>query len=116
MIRTALVFAIGVLAACEGGKGGRFPDGGGGGPLPDGREKGITPAPIGGGFCCPIEEVTCDCFRNGGWIQRETDMCPAICDLAPINTSISVDEHGCQQLFGPDSCLGPPPPIVDAAL
>lgn len=101
MIRVALftLFAIGTLAACEGGKGGQFPAD---------AEEGITPAPIGGGFCCPIDPETCNCFRNGGWIENRDDMCPSICDLAPVNTRITTDEHGCESLSGPESCLQPP--------
>jgi hypothetical protein len=102
-VRSALVvlFAIGTLGACEGGKG-------------DGDiEQGITPAPRGGGFCCPIDPGTCNCFRNGGWISNEADTCPAICDLAPVNTRITSDEHGCESLSGPESCLQPP---LDASL
>lgn len=107
-----LVFAVSTLAACdEHGKGGVFPDA---------KEEGLVPAPRGGGFCCPIASPTCDCFRTGGWILRETDMCPTTCDLAPVNTRITTDEHGCQSLDGPESCLTPPPdvdrPLALAAL
>lgn len=109
----ALLFGIGTLAACEGGKGGRFPDADVGAIDGSIIEEGITPAPRGGGFCCPIDPQTCNCFRNGGWIEQETDLCPAICDLAPVNTSITIEEHGCEVLSGPESCLAPPP---DAAV
>lgn len=99
------LFALSTLAACtEHGEGGQFPD-------PDADiEEGITPAPRGGGFCCPIiDEFTCNCYRNGGWIQRATDMCPQICDQAPEDLSIITDDHGCQSQVGPHSCLAPPP-------
>jgi hypothetical protein len=86
-----------LLAACDGSGQG----------LPDGAESGITPAPHGGGYCCPIDESTCNCFRNGGWIADATDMCPSICDLAPVDTYVTTDDHGCQQLQGPTSCLDP---------
>jgi hypothetical protein len=101
MIRFAMLFAVSALVACEGGKGGRFPDAGE-------KEDGITRAPDGIGFCCPIDGITCNCFRNGGWIARDTDLCPSVCDLAPVDTRISIDEHGCQLLSGPESCLAPP--------
>lgn len=94
-----LALALGTFAACDS-------DGGSGidsGPI----EEGITPAPRNGGYCCPIDLGTCNCFRNGGWIAKPTDMCPTICDLAPTNTSVTTDEHGCEQLRGPDSCLPP---------
>lgn len=108
MTRFVVLFAISTLGACEHGKGG--------GPTtqPDSAvEQGITPAPRGGGFCCPIDPETCNCFHNGGWIQKATDMCRAICDMAPVNTRITVDEHGCESLNGPESCLHPP---LDASL
>ncbi|MGE3761954.1 MAG: hypothetical protein AB7L94_06870 [Kofleriaceae bacterium] len=104
MIRFALLLCLLVgsstLVACEGGKSG------------DGLEEGVTPAP-GGGFCCPIDPGSCDCFRNGGWIADRADTCPAICDLAPTNTSIRIDEHGCEVLTGPESCLTP---LFDASV
>jgi hypothetical protein len=92
-----------VLAAC-GKEQGEPADGGEG--LPDGAETGITPAPHGGGYCCPIDSGTCNCFRYGGWIEKATDLCPKICDLAPEETSISMDQHGCAVLGGPRSCIG----------
>ncbi len=104
------LFAISTLAACEGGKGGFPPDG----DVDAEIEEGITPAPFGGGFCCPIDPQTCDCFRNGGWIANRTDMCPGICDQAPVNTRLVTDQHGCQTLEGPESCLQPP--ILDAGV
>jgi hypothetical protein len=62
----------------------------------------------GGGFCCPIDEPTCNCFRNGGWVPVD-DLyeCPRICDMAPPAT-ITLDEHGCEVFWGPNSCLAPP--------
>ena len=97
-----VLFAISALAACEHGEGG-FPI-----PPDTHAEQGITPAPHGGGFCCPIDLESCNCFRNGGWIGKATDMCPTLCDLAPVNTRITSDEHGCESLSGPESCLQPP--------
>jgi hypothetical protein len=109
LVRLALctMFAISTLVACnERGMGGWPPDGD--------VEEGLTPAPRGGGFCCPIDPATCNCFRNGGWIANETDMCPGICDLAPTRTRIVTDDHGCQMLEGPESCLSPPDAGLDA--
>lgn len=102
-----LVLLVCSTFACdEHGRGGRLPDGN--------MEEGLTPAPRGGGFCCPIDFQTCDCFRNGGWVAHSTDMCPSVCDLAPSRTRIEEDDHGCDTLTGPDSCLDPGP--IDAGL
>lgn len=61
-----------------------------------------------GGYCCPIMDTqTCNCFPNGGWTaSSDPTTCPSICDLAPVNTRIEIDAHGCEVLVGPQSCLG----------
>ncbi|MBI4509062.1 MAG: hypothetical protein HY698_05475 [Deltaproteobacteria bacterium] len=69
-----------------------------------GTDSGLTPA-AGGGFCCPIETPTCNCFRNGGWVASDNPaQCPGICDLAPP-AEVVIDEHGCKKLWGQHSCL-----------
>lgn len=92
----AALIALAALAACEAS-----------GPPPvDAAGTGLARAPIGGGYCCPIDPVTCNCFRNGGWTDLDDlESCPQICDLAPVETRITPDEHGCDRLTGPRSCL-----------
>lgn len=68
--------------------------------------SGLSPAPSGGGFCCPIDPITCNCFRHGGWVEADDlASCPQICDLAPPGTHMVADSHGCLHLEGPTSCL-----------
>jgi hypothetical protein len=72
------------------------------------RGSGLVPAPSGEGFCCPVEAPTCNCFGNGGWAPRDDrSACKHLCDLAPPAQS-SIDEHGCEVLHGPNSCLDEP--------
>jgi hypothetical protein len=77
------------------------------------RDAGSTlqPAPIGGGFCCPRNETpSCGCFKNGGWVEvDDPSRCSGICDLAPPYET-KVDEHGCEFVASPNSCLTPRPP------
>ncbi len=89
----ALVLALGVgAAACAADS------------APGG--SGLQPAPTGGGYCCPVESITCDCFRNGGWVAvDDLEQCPRLCDLAPPGSRLTPDEHGCPELTGPTSCL-----------
>ena len=75
-------------------------------PSPDAATSALMPAPTGGGFCCPIAMPSCDCFGNGGWVATdELDACPRICDLGPQGAYYETDEHGCQSLQSPSSCL-----------
>lgn len=91
----AVIVAALLLAACDGDA----PGVDAAGTLP--------PAPIGGGFCCPIEGQTCDCHRNGGWTDvNDVATCPGICDQAP-DTTTAPDLHGCDQQTSPHSCLDP---------
>ncbi len=62
----------------------------------------------GGGFCCPIETPTCNCFGYGGWIATDSSNCPKICDLGPQGAKELVDGHGCKYLTSPSSCLALP--------
>lgn len=58
-----------------------------------------------GGFCCPIEPATCNCFANGGWVSKDDPKsCPNICDMAPPG-HVETDPHGCSILVSPNSCL-----------
>ncbi|MBI5536721.1 MAG: hypothetical protein HY898_28635 [Deltaproteobacteria bacterium] len=67
-------------------------------------DSGLTPAPD-GGFCCPIEPPSCDCFGNGGWVaNNDLKSCPHICDMAPP-AETKTDSHGCSYLFSLNSCL-----------
>jgi hypothetical protein len=108
MTRLVLAFvACLTITACD--------EHGSGGPPPDGgHETGLTAAP-GGGFCCPIDQPTCNCFRNGGWIAHQTDTCGSVCDLAPTNATREPDDHGCEVLTGPNSCLDFDAGVPDAA-
>jgi hypothetical protein len=92
---TTLATLATLAAACAGDDG-------------SGPAESILPrAPIGDGFCCPIDQIECDCFRNGGWVAvDDLEQCRRICDLAPPETRIAPDEHGCPVLTGPISCLG----------
>ena len=66
---------------------------------------GLAVAPQGGGFCCPIENPTCECFKNGGWVARnDPALCLALCDLAPP-LETTTEQHGCKYVGGPNSCL-----------
>jgi hypothetical protein len=69
-----------------------------------GPGSGLRPAPMGGGFCCPIETPSCNCFRNGGWApEDDLNRCGGTCDLAPP-MEIILESHGCEVLTGPNAC------------
>ncbi|WP_257456172.1 hypothetical protein [Archangium lipolyticum] len=88
-------------------------DGGirGDGGMGDGGST-LQAAPMGGGFCCPIETPSCSCFRTGGWVATDDiSKCDGICDGAPPYTR-TVDSHGCEvvAIGGTNSCNPTPPP------
>ena len=73
---------------------------------PTGDAALLTPAPIGGGYCCPIETIMCNCFHHGGWVpERDLEACPRICDMGAGGAYREPDAHGCQVQKIPTSCL-----------
>src|SRR5687767_11647295 len=85
----------------------------------------LGPAPIGFGFCCPVDQQpSCACFRNGGWLPTDSpELCrPAVCDLGPPYES-HADDHGCTSWSAidnfcndqPDAGLADADAAVDAA-
>lgn len=97
-VRLAVLWLATVATSC----------GGADDPPPSG--SGLPPAPSGAGYCCPIDPITCNCFRHGGWVAvDDVEQCPLLCDLAPPGSEIAADENGCPELNGPTSCLPLPP-------
>jgi hypothetical protein len=83
----------------------------------DAREAGLEAAPD-GGFCCPIDPPTCECFRPGGWTATDDPLrCPCVWDMAPP-AEYGFDNHGCPVISSSHSCLerdtGVPPQPPDA--
>jgi hypothetical protein len=118
-LRALVLISLGGLApACSDGGGATSPDDAS--AHVDGADagaSGLSAAPDGGGFCCPIEQPTCNCFRAGGWTASD-DLrgCRSVCDMAPP-AQYRIDDHGCQQMWSSHSCLerdtGVPPQPPD---
>ena len=65
----------------------------------------LPPAPTGGGFCCPVESPSCNAFKTGGWVAvDDPSRCLGVVDMAPPYERV-VEEHGCEVIRGPNSCL-----------
>jgi hypothetical protein len=68
---------------------------------PDG--SGLAAAPIGGGYCCPIDMMTCNAYHIGGWAAHDDlDECLQIWDYG--GGPIRIDEHGCQYVESSGGC------------
>ena len=90
------------------------------GPADGGMEE-ARPAD-GGGVCCPMSEVSCDCVRVGGWSEDGSDCDDwTACDVWPSHYVRGVDTHGCPRWFTTgghpeDECCNCPPEEEDGGL
>lgn len=73
--------------------------------------KGMKPAPLGGGYCCPFTGCGCGCFVPGGWTpQPNAKFCPGSSPCDYYSGADGVDDHGCPTCVGGGSqcCMCPP--------
>ncbi len=77
-------------------------------PVPcNGGKEMCEPSPLTPGkYCCPREEPSCDCPLVGGTMNSFTQSCGNICDAAPVDWTVRIDENGCEESVpGPESCF-----------
>ena len=62
-----------------------------------GRDASATPAPTGGGYCCPLNGFACGGGSVGGWVATPHECCSHLAS-PDIPLMGFVDSHGCAGL------------------
>lgn len=106
MRRAVLLLCCVLLGACDNaGPSEQEPDAGVDAGTDASVASRLPPAPMGGGFCCPVDPTpNCHALPAGGWVAvDDPSRCSHVADAAPPYQS-SLDEHGCEVLSSSNFC------------